>query len=71
MYGPSYGPRRWLEGADGVDDLSEDAARYSHLGPLERDLARMAHNPRAGFDQAALDTREGPVHDFFGQIGAR
>ena len=70
MYGPSYGPRRWLEGADGVDDLYEDAARYSHLGPLERDLARLAHDPRPDLDQAALDAGERPVRDVFGQVCA-
>ena len=67
--GLSCRPRRGLEGADSGEDLPEDAARYSHLSQLEGDFAGMAHDPRADFDQAALEACERPVCDLFGKVG--
>ena len=51
-------PRRWLDVADGGDDLPEERAAHGDFGQLECDLTRMAHNTRPDFDQAALDACE-------------
>ena len=69
LFGRSCRPRRGLEGTDGGKDLPEDVARYRHLCQLEGDLARMAYNPCSDLYEAALDTCQRPVRDFFGQIG--
>ena len=49
--------------------MAENVARYSHLGKLERDFARMAYDPCTDFDEAALDACQRPVCNPFGQIG--
>ena len=66
LWSRSCRPRRWLDVADGVEDLSEDVARHGSLCQLERDLAGMAHNPCPDLDQAALDAGERPVGNLFG-----
>lgn len=58
-----------LEGADGGEDLPEDAARYSRLSQLERNLASVAHDACPDLDEAALDTCQRPVRDIFRQVG--
>ena len=67
---PSCVSRRGLEGADGCEDLAEDLPADRDLGQLEGDLAGVTHDPRAGLDEAVLDTCQRPVSDFFGQFSA-
>ena len=69
VFEPSCRPRWWLDVANGGDDLPKQRSIDCDLGQLERDLARMAHNPCPKFDQAALDTCQRPIRDFFGQVG--
>ena len=50
------------------DYLSEERATDCDFGELERDLARIAHDTRPDFDQAALNAAQRPIGNLFREV---